>query len=91
MLAEQAPTKSGSAKRDGQLWFPTSHARPDEGYSLVDCIAMQTIRKEGLTEILTNDRHFEQEGFRALFRMRQPRSDQTEPERKAAGRLYFVP
>jgi uncharacterized protein len=43
-------------------------SRPDKGYSLVDCISMQTMRKEGLTEALTNDRHFEQEGFRALFR-----------------------
>jgi predicted nucleic acid-binding protein len=43
-------------------------ARPDKGYSLVDCISMQAMRKEGLTEALTNDRHFEQEGFRALFR-----------------------
>jgi predicted nucleic acid-binding protein len=29
---------------------------------------MQTMRREGLTEVLTNDRHFEQEGFHALFR-----------------------
>jgi len=29
---------------------------------------MQTMRREGLTDVLTNDRHFEQEGFRALFR-----------------------
>jgi predicted nucleic acid-binding protein len=29
---------------------------------------MQTMRHEGLTEALTNDRHFEQEGFHALFR-----------------------
>jgi predicted nucleic acid-binding protein len=43
-------------------------ARSDKGYSLVDCISMQTMRQEGLTEALTNDRHFEQEGFRALFR-----------------------
>jgi predicted nucleic acid-binding protein len=43
-------------------------ARPDKGYSLTDCISMQAMRKEGLTEVLTNDRHFEQEGFRALFR-----------------------
>jgi predicted nucleic acid-binding protein len=43
-------------------------ARPDKGYSLVDCVSMQTMRKEGLTQVLTNDRHFEQEGFRALFR-----------------------
>jgi uncharacterized protein len=42
--------------------------RPDKGYSLVDCISMQTMRKEGITDALTNDRHFEQEGFRALFR-----------------------
>ena len=42
--------------------------RPDKGYSMTDCISMQTMRREGLTEVLTNDRHFEQEGFRALFR-----------------------
>jgi uncharacterized protein len=45
-------------------------SRPDKGYSLVDCISMQAMREEGLTEILTNDQHFEQEGFRALFRDR---------------------
>jgi predicted nucleic acid-binding protein len=43
-------------------------ARPDKGYSLTDCISMQTMRREGLSEALTNDRHFEQEGFRALVR-----------------------
>lgn len=43
-------------------------ARPDKGYSLTDCISMQTMRREGIAEALTNDRHFEQEGFRALFR-----------------------
>ncbi|HSR67926.1 MAG TPA: PIN domain-containing protein [Acidobacteriota bacterium] len=42
-------------------------ARPDKGYSLTDCIAMQTMRRHGIMEILTNDRHFSQEGFRALF------------------------
>jgi predicted nucleic acid-binding protein len=29
---------------------------------------MQTMRREGLTDVLTNDRHFEQEAFRAIFR-----------------------
>ncbi len=43
-------------------------ARADKGYSMADCISMQTMRREGLTDVLTNDRHFEQEGFRALFR-----------------------
>ena len=42
--------------------------RFDKSYSLTDCISMQTMRQEGLTEALTNDRHFEQEGFHAVFR-----------------------
>jgi uncharacterized protein len=42
--------------------------RPDKDYSLTDCISMQAMRREGLTTALTNDRHFEQEGFRAVFR-----------------------
>ena len=46
--------------------------RPDKSYSLTDCISMQTMRNEGLTEVLTNDRHFEQEGFRTLFRGANP-------------------
>jgi uncharacterized protein len=48
--------------------FDLYAARPDKGYSLTDCISMQTRRREGLMEALTNDRHFEQEGFRVLFR-----------------------
>jgi predicted nucleic acid-binding protein len=43
-------------------------ARPDKEYSLTDCISMQTIRAEGIVHVLTNDRHFEQEGFTRLFR-----------------------
>ena len=42
-------------------------ARPDKEYSLTDCIAMQVMRREGLTEVLTNDHHFTQEGFHILF------------------------
>ena len=33
-------------------------SRPDKGYSLTDCISMQVMRREGLTDILTNDHHF---------------------------------
>jgi uncharacterized protein len=43
-------------------------ARPDKEYSLTDCISMQTMRAEGLTGVLTNDHHFEQEGLVALLR-----------------------
>lgn len=43
-------------------------ARPDKTYSLTDCISMQAMRQAGLTEVLTHDEHFVQEGFSALFR-----------------------
>jgi predicted nucleic acid-binding protein len=42
-------------------------ARPDKGYSLTDCISMQTMRQDGITEILTHDDHFTQEGFTILL------------------------
>ena len=42
--------------------------RADKGYSLTDCISMRTMQRLGLTAVLTDDRHFEQEGFRAIFR-----------------------
>jgi uncharacterized protein len=48
--------------------FALYRARPDKNYSLTDCISMQTMRNEGISDALTNDAHFEQEGFRALFR-----------------------
>jgi predicted nucleic acid-binding protein len=42
-------------------------ARPDKGYSLTDCISMEVMRREGLSEVLTNDGHFTQEGFTCLL------------------------
>ena len=41
--------------------------RPDKEYSLTDCLSMQVMCQEGLTEALTNDPHFTQEGFHILF------------------------
>ena len=41
--------------------------RLDKHYSLTDCLSMQVMQREGLTEVLTNDRHFTQEGFHILF------------------------
>jgi predicted nucleic acid-binding protein len=41
--------------------------RPDKGYSLTDCRSMIALRAPGLTEVLTNDHHFTQEGFTVLF------------------------
>lgn len=42
--------------------------RPDKSYSLVDCISMQLMKDEGITESLTTDGHFMQEGFTILLR-----------------------
>jgi uncharacterized protein len=47
--------------------FALYKARPDKEYSLTDCISMQAMRAEGITEILTNDGHFTQEGFTILL------------------------
>lgn len=41
--------------------------RADKGYSFTDCISMQTMKQLGITEVLTHDRHFTQEGFNILF------------------------
>ena len=41
--------------------------RPDKQYSLVDCISMNVMRQRSVQEILSNDRHFSQEGFARLL------------------------
>jgi predicted nucleic acid-binding protein len=42
--------------------------RPDKSYSLTDCISMVVMEEEGINEVLSNDHHFEQEGFTILFK-----------------------
>jgi predicted nucleic acid-binding protein len=42
-------------------------SRLDKEYSLVDCRSMLVMRQEGLAEVLSNDRHFAQEGFVVVF------------------------
>jgi len=56
------------SRRSFESGLALYQARPDKGYSLTDCISMGTMRRLGISEALTNDRHFEQEGFQALFR-----------------------
>lgn len=41
--------------------------RPDKQYSLADCISMNVMRQRKIQRILTNDRHFAQEGFARLL------------------------
>ena len=42
-------------------------ARQDKTYSLCDAISFVLMRQRHLTEALTTDRHFEQEGFQRLL------------------------
>jgi predicted nucleic acid-binding protein len=42
-------------------------ARPDKTYSLCDAVSFVLMRKRGIVEALTTDRHFEQEGFTRLL------------------------
>lgn len=43
-------------------------ARPDKGYSMIDCYSMVVMTARGINVALTTDHHFEQEGFVALMR-----------------------
>jgi predicted nucleic acid-binding protein len=53
-------------------WFASGvqldATRPDKEWSLTDGISFAVMQREGLTEALTGDRHFDQAGFRALLR-----------------------
>ncbi|MBW4691536.1 MAG: PIN domain-containing protein [Lyngbya sp. HA4199-MV5] len=42
--------------------------RPDKAYSLTDCASMLIMQKREIQDVLTHDRHFQQEGFCALLR-----------------------
>ena len=43
-------------------------ARLDKEYSLQDCASMNAMEAEAITQILTSDHHFEQEGFTVLMK-----------------------
>jgi predicted nucleic acid-binding protein len=47
--------------------FSLYRQRLDKGYSLTDCISMNTMLQFNITEVLTRDRHFTQEGFVILL------------------------
>ncbi|HLW68600.1 MAG TPA: PIN domain-containing protein [Gemmataceae bacterium] len=48
--------------------FSLFASRPDKDWSLTDCISFGVMTDLGLSEALTADHHFEQAGFRALFK-----------------------
>jgi len=59
--------------RDGFLaGLEKYEARQDKEYSLTDCISMNVMAGQGISDVLTNDHHFEQEGFVVLIKKDGP-------------------
>ena len=78
MRAQAASTVRGFLSDPAMIVIPQSRqtllsglalyeARQDKEYGLTDCISMVTMREEGITEVLTHDTHFTQEGFAILL------------------------
>ena len=51
-----------------QAGFDLYESRLDKDWSLTDCVSFAVMTQRGLTEALTADHHFEQAGFRAMFK-----------------------
>lgn len=42
-------------------------SRPDKSWGLVDCASFLVMQENKIVEVVTNDRHFEQAGFKCLL------------------------
>jgi predicted nucleic acid-binding protein len=51
-----------------QAAFDLYRKRPDKGWSLTDCASFVIMTEHKLTDALTHDGHFQQNGFTALLR-----------------------
>jgi len=68
-IVDNANVRVIQQTREGFLKGVTLYEeRPDKEYSLTDCISMNVMELHSLTEVLTNDHHFEQEGFNVLIK-----------------------
>ena len=47
--------------------FALFESRMDKEWGLVDCVSCVVMREQGITQVLTADRHFQQMGFWALL------------------------
>ena len=68
ILDDRRVTVHPRSRESFQAGMRLYEQRYDKGYSLVDCISMTTMRRHRISEILTNDHHFTQEGFKVVLR-----------------------
>ena len=61
---EIVPLNSSLLERGVALF----QSRPDKGWSVTDCISFVVMKRDGMTDALTGDHHFEQAGFVALLK-----------------------
>lgn len=57
----------GQTRGDFDAALALYESRLDKDYSLTDCRSMLAMRLLGLSEVLSNDHHFAQEGFAVAF------------------------
>ena len=67
ILTNSAVTVVAHTRKAFLEGFALYKARPDKGYSLTDCFSMMLMRKRKISQVLTTDRHCEQEGFVILI------------------------
>jgi predicted nucleic acid-binding protein len=75
MLAERSIRVFPQSRDSFLCGLERYDARRDKTYSLVDCVSMNVMEKEGIRQVLTPDRHFEQEGFRRLMQSSRNAAD----------------
>jgi predicted nucleic acid-binding protein len=67
ILIDQSITVHPQSNQSFLDGFALYDARPDKQYSLADCTSMVAMRRDAITDILTDDDHFTQEGFIKLL------------------------
>jgi hypothetical protein len=67
ILNDPAITVYPQSERSFLSGLALYEARHDKGYSHAACVSMQALRQHGITEVLTDDDNFTQEGFIKLL------------------------
>jgi len=67
ILADRAITVVSQSRVSLLHGLSLYRRRLDKSYSLTDCVSMTVMKRRGMSEILTADHHFVQEGFTVLL------------------------